>query len=77
MSTLHSQALNETRITFCQEDQSTRDAELKAEIQAIYNEHKDRNGYRRIRYELTNRGQKVNHMKVQRIMRELGLKCLI
>ena len=26
---------------------------------------------------LTNRGQKVNHKKVQRIMKELGLKCLV
>ena len=28
-------------------------------------------------YELTNRGHKVNHKKVQRIMKELGLKCLV
>ena len=53
------------------------DAELKAEIQAIYNEHEGRYGYRRIRDELVNRGQKVNHKKVQRIMKELGLKCLV
>ena len=53
------------------------DAELKAEIQAIYNEHEGRYGYRRIRDELANRGQKVNHKKVQRIMKELGLKCIV
>ena len=52
------------------------DAELKAEIKAIYEEHEGRYGYRRIRDELGNRGQKVNHKKVQRIMKELGLKCL-
>ena len=46
------------------------DAELKAEIQAIY-------GYRRIRDGLANRGRKVNHKKVQRIMKELGLKCVV
>lgn len=52
-------------------------AELKVEIQAIYDEHEGRYGYRRIRDELANRGQKVNHKKVQRIMKELGLKCLV
>ncbi|MER2040071.1 MAG: IS3 family transposase, partial [Solibacillus sp.] len=44
---------------------------------AIYDEHEGRYGYRRIRDELANRGQKVNHKKVQRIMKELGLKCLV
>ena len=58
-------------------DRPDPDAELKAEIQAIYNEHESRYGYRRIRDELANRGQKVNHKKVQRIMKELGLKCLV
>lgn len=53
------------------------DAELKGLIQAIYDEHEGRYGYRRIRSELTNRRQKVNHKKVQRIMKELGLKCLV
>ena len=52
------------------------DADLKAEIKAIYEEHEGRYGYRRIRDELANRGQKVNHKKVQRIMKELGLKCI-
>jgi len=54
-----------------------RDAELKAEIQAIYNEHEGRYGYRRIRDELANRGKKVNHKKVQRIMKALGLKSIV
>ncbi|MER2127023.1 IS3 family transposase [Solibacillus sp.] len=53
------------------------DAELKVEIQAIYNEHEGRYGYRRIRDELVNRGQKVNHKKVQRLMKALGLKCIV
>ncbi|HDR8527810.1 IS3 family transposase [Bacillus thuringiensis] len=53
------------------------DADLKAEIKAIYEENEGRYGYRRIRDELTNRGQKVNHKKVQRIMKELGLKCVV
>ncbi|MFJ7376031.1 IS3 family transposase [Lysinibacillus capsici] len=58
-------------------DRPNPDAELKAEIRAIYNEHEGRYGYRRIRDELENRGKKVNHKKVQRIMKELGLKCLV
>jgi len=53
------------------------DANLKDTIKAIYDEHEGRYGYRRIRDELANRGQKVNHKKVQRIMKELGLKCLV
>lgn len=53
------------------------DANLKDEIKTIYEENEGRYGYRRIRDELTNRGQKVNHKKVQRIMKELGLKCVV
>jgi len=53
------------------------DINLKAEIKAIYEEHDGRYGYRRIRDELANRRQKVNHKKIQRIMKELGLKCLV
>ncbi|MED3804193.1 IS3 family transposase, partial [Lysinibacillus xylanilyticus] len=53
------------------------DADLKAEIKSIYEEHEGLYGYRRIRDELTNRGKIVNHKKVQRIMKELGLKCLV
>ncbi|SOC41510.1 transposase InsO family protein [Ureibacillus acetophenoni] len=53
------------------------DIELKVEIQAIYNEHEGRYGYRRIRDELANRGKKVNHKKVQRIMKALGLKSIV
>jgi len=53
------------------------DTNLKVDIRAIYEEHEGRYGYRRIRDELANRGQKVNHKKVQRIMKELGLKCIV
>jgi len=53
------------------------DEELKSLIQGIYEEHKGRYGYRRIRDELWNRGHRVNHKKVQRIMKELGLKCMV
>ncbi|SLK22947.1 Transposase InsO and inactivated derivatives [Paenibacillus sp. RU5A] len=54
-----------------------KDLELKDMIQAIYKEHEGRYGYRRIRDELTNRGHHVNHKKVQRLMKVLGLKCLV
>lgn len=50
------------------------DVDLKAEIKAIYEEHEGRYGYRRIRDELENRRQNVNHKKVQRLMKELGLR---
>jgi len=53
------------------------DADLKETIKAIFDEHEGRYGYRRICDELTNRDQKVNHKKVQRIMKVLGLKCLV
>ena len=53
------------------------DAELKREIKAIYDEHDGRYGYRRIRDQLHGRGQIVNHKKVQRIMKELGLQSLV
>lgn len=53
------------------------DAELKNCIQTIFDEHEGWYGYRRIRDELRNPGHKVNHKRVQRIMNELGLKCLV
>ena len=43
-------------------------------IQSIFDEHNGNYGYRRIHLELRNRGYKVNHKKVQRIMKKLGLK---
>ncbi len=48
--------------------------ELEAMIQSIFEEHKGNYGYRRIRLALKNQGILVNHKKVQRIMRKLGLK---
>lgn len=58
-------------------DKPDPDAELKSMIQDIYEEHKGLYGYRRIRDELLNRDYRVNHKKVQRIMKELGLKCIV
>lgn len=54
-----------------------KDVELTELIQAIYKEHQGRYGYRRIRDELVNRGHRVNHKKVQRLMQALGLKSLV
>ena len=50
-----------------------KDKELKTEIHAIYNDHKGNYGYRRVTLELRNRGFVVNHKKVQRLMKLLGL----
>ena len=58
-------------------DRPDPDAELKVMIKGIYEEHECRYGYRRIRDELSNRGLKVNHKKVIRLMKELGLKSLV
>lgn len=52
-------------------------ADLKALIQTIYDDHKGRYGYRRIRDELKNLGHRVNHKKVQRLMKALGLKSMV
>ena len=54
-----------------------KDKELKTEIQAIYNDHKGNYGYRRVTLELRNRGHIVNHKKVQRLMKVLGLSARI
>ena len=54
-----------------------KDKELKAEIQSIYCEHKGNYGYRRMTLELRNRGFMVNHKKVQRLMKFLGLSARI
>lgn len=43
----------------------------------MYQEHDSRYGYRRIRDELRNQGWPVNHKKVYRIMKALGLKCQV
>ena len=54
-----------------------KDKELKAEIQSIYCEHKGNYGYRRMTLELRNCSFIVNHKKVQRLMKVLGLTARI
>ncbi|WP_315007263.1 IS3 family transposase [uncultured Granulicatella sp.] len=56
-----------------QMNQPDKDQQIKDEIQEIFTEHKGNYGYRRIHLELRNRGFKVNHKKVQRLMKVLGL----
>ena len=51
--------------------------EVKEEITSIYHQNKGRYGYRRITLELHNRGFCINHKTVRRLMRELGLQCII
>ena len=51
--------------------------ELKTKIQGIYNDHKGNYGYRRITLEMRNRGYSINHKRVQRLMKVLGLKARI
>ena len=58
-------------------DKSDKNHDIKAEIQAIFTEHKGNYGYRRITLELRNRGFVVNHKKVQRLMKALGLSARI
>ena len=58
-------------------DQTDKSQTIKAEIQAIFTEHKGNYGYRRMTLELRNRGFVVNHKKVQRLMKALGLSARI
>lgn len=51
--------------------------ELKAMIQAQFERHKGRYGYRRITAAIRQLGQHVNHKIVQRLMGELKLKSLV
>ena len=56
-------------------DKPDKDQKLKAEIQAIFTEHKENYGYRRIHLELRNRGYLVNQKRVQRLMKVLNLQA--
>ena len=52
-------------------------SEIKEQITSIYAENKGRYGYRRITSELHNRGYFINHKTVQRLMKQLGIVCLV
>ena len=49
------------------------DIEIKERITSIYNENKGRYGYRRITLVLKNQGEAINHKRVKRLMKVLGL----
>ena len=53
------------------------DDDLAAQIQTIFLSHDGTYGYRRVALELRNRGYWVNRKKVQRIMRERGLRVVV
>lgn len=49
------------------------DMEIKERITSIYNENKGRYGYRRITLVLKSQGEAINHKRVKRLMKVLGL----
>ena len=53
------------------------DLDLKKEIRRIFHQEDGTYGYRRIQNELENQGTPVNHKKVYRLMKEIGLRCLV
>lgn len=55
----------------------TSDLEIKSRICDIFAQHKGRYGYRRITSALKALGQIINHKRVQRLMRELGLRSKV
>ncbi len=57
-------------------DKDDKNEEIIEKIKEIFDNNKERYGYRRITLELRNQGYKVNHKKVYRIMFKLGLKAL-
>lgn len=57
--------------------QPDKNGSTKAEIAAIYQEHKGRYGYRRITSTLKGRGMMINHKKVARLMKECGFKSIV
>lgn len=52
------------------------DKEWKEIIFELFQKHEGKYGYRRIYLALRKQGYLINHKKVQRIMRDLGLKCV-
>jgi len=51
--------------------------EVKLIIEQIYQKNKGRYGYRRVTMELHNRGYLINHKTVQKLMKQLNLKCMV
>lgn len=53
-----------------------KDQPLKEQIKQLFYRFKERFGYKRITNELKKLGHTINHKKVYRLMKELGLKCI-
>ncbi|MBP1914012.1 transposase InsO family protein [Lederbergia galactosidilyticus] len=53
------------------------DRKWKRRITFIYHRHKGRYGYRRITDVLKEKGYEINRKKVLRLMRDLGLQCIV
>lgn len=51
--------------------------DAKERIKEIFNENRNRIGYRRITLELNNKGITINHKTVQRLMKQMGLFCRV
>lgn len=49
---------------------------MKEQIKQLFFQFKERFGYKRITNELKKLGYKINHKKVYRLMKEMGLKCV-
>ncbi len=60
-----------------QMNQPDKYTDIKHEIQQICHENQGRYGYRKITMQLHNRGYQINHKTVQRLMKALGLRCLV
>lgn len=58
-------------------DRDLKNAGIIEQIKAIFYEHKEKYGYRRITLDLRNKGFVVNHKKVKRLMSKLNLYARI
>jgi transposase InsO family protein len=54
-------------------ERATRDQELATEIMRVHAEHRGAYGRPRVTVELRRRGRRINHKRVERIMRERGI----
>lgn len=52
-------------------------SEIKEQITTIFTKNHGRFGYRRITLELRNRGYRINHKTVQKLMKSMGLVCRV
>ncbi|MBS4194952.1 IS3 family transposase [Lederbergia citri] len=58
-------------------DQADKYGQVKETIKIIYHEHKGRYGYRRVAKELRKHGYSHDPKTINRLMNEMGLKCMV